>query len=101
MMHAVLSNNKSDHQGGTNVGHSHYIIVQEEWHLDELMKWLRMIDLLACGEKWDGRNVARQGNGRRLCYAQVWYVSGLELLLYGLGYDTKWGLPFWDPSDLS
>ena len=35
------------------------------------------------------------------CYAQVWYVSGVGLLLYGLGYDTKWGLPFWDPSDSS
>ena len=23
----------------------------------------------------------------------------MGLLLYGLGYDTKWGLPFWDPSD--
>ena len=38
---------------------------------------------------------------RLKCYAQVWYVSGLGLLLYGLGYDTKWGLPFWDPSDSS
>jgi hypothetical protein len=25
-----------------------------------------MIDLLACGEKWDGRNVAKRGNSRRL-----------------------------------
>ena len=35
------------------------------------------------------------------CYPQVWYVSVLGLLLYRLGYNTKWGLPFWDPSDSS
>jgi hypothetical protein len=66
MTHTVLSDDESDHDNGTNLGRSRYVIVQEEWRSDELVKWLRMIDLLACGEKWDGRNVARQGNGKRL-----------------------------------
>ncbi|KAH9068119.1 hypothetical protein EDB83DRAFT_2314650 [Lactarius deliciosus] len=43
-----------------------YAIVGEVWRSDELIKWLRMMDLLACGEKWDRRNVAQQGNSRRL-----------------------------------
>jgi hypothetical protein len=67
MTHTVLSDDESDHDNGTNLGQSHYVIIQEEWCSDELVKWLRMIDLLACGEKWDGHNVARQGNGKCLC----------------------------------
>lgn len=66
MSHTVLSDDESDHENGTNLGRSRYVIVQEEWRSDELTKWLRMIDLLACGEKWDGRNVARRGNSRHL-----------------------------------
>ena len=66
MTHTVLSDDESDHGNSTNLGRSRYAIVQEEWRSDDLIKWLRMIDLLACGEKWDGRNVAKQGNGRRL-----------------------------------
>ncbi len=66
MTHAVLSDDESDHENGTNLGQRRYVIIQEEWRSDELTKWLRMIDLLACGEKWDGRNVARKGNGRRI-----------------------------------
>ncbi|KAH9173933.1 hypothetical protein EDB89DRAFT_643451 [Lactarius sanguifluus] len=66
MSHAVLSDDESDHENGTNLGQGRYAIVGEVWRSDELIKWLRMMDLLACGEKWDGRNVARQGNSRRL-----------------------------------
>jgi hypothetical protein len=66
MTHTVLSDKESDHENGTNIGQSHYVIVQEEWRLDKLVKWLQMIDLLACGQKWDGHNVARQGNGKCL-----------------------------------
>lgn len=66
MTHAVLSDDESDHENGTILGQRRYAIVLEEWCSDELKTWLRMIDLLACREKWDGRNVARPGNGRRL-----------------------------------
>ncbi|KAH9022439.1 hypothetical protein EDB85DRAFT_1895253 [Lactarius pseudohatsudake] len=66
MSHAVLSDDESDHENGTNLGQGRYAIVGEVWRSDELIKWLRLMDLLACGEKWDGRNVARQGNSRRL-----------------------------------
>ena len=66
LTHSVLSEDESDHENGTNLGQSRYIIVREEWRSDELIKWLRIIDLLACGEKWDGRKVARRGNVRRL-----------------------------------
>ncbi|KAH9016079.1 hypothetical protein EDB85DRAFT_1898380 [Lactarius pseudohatsudake] len=66
MSHAVLSDDESDHENGTNLGQGHYAIVGEVWRSDELIKWLRLMDLLACGEKWDGRNVARQGNSRHL-----------------------------------
>jgi len=79
MTHAVLSDDKSDHENGANLGWSRYVIVQEEWRLDELIKWLRMIDLLACGEKWDGRNVARQGNGRRLCVVSTRSKDGVAV----------------------
>ena len=66
MTFTVLSDDESDHKDGTNVGQRRYAIVQEEWRSDELIKWLRMIDLFACGEKWDGRHVARPGNCKRL-----------------------------------
>jgi len=51
MLHTVLSDDESDHENGTNLGWSHYVIVKEAWCSDELIKWLRLIDLLACGEK--------------------------------------------------
>ena len=66
MTFTVLSDDESDHENGNNVGRSRYIIVQEEWRSDELIIWLRTIDLLTCGEKWDGRNVARPGNNKRV-----------------------------------
>jgi hypothetical protein len=66
MTHKVLSDDESDHEGGSNLGQSRYAIVNEEWRSDELIIWLRMIDLLACGEKWKVRLVAPVGNGRRL-----------------------------------
>ena len=66
MSHAVLSDDESDHENGTNLGRSRYAIIKEAWRSDELIKWLRTIDLLAFGEKWDARNVARRGNNRRL-----------------------------------
>jgi len=65
MTQRALSDDESDHEKGANLGQSRYAIIKEEWRSDELIKWLRMIDLLACGMKWDGRNVARQGNSRR------------------------------------
>jgi hypothetical protein len=66
MSHAVLSDDESDHENGTRLGQRRYVIVKEEWRSDELIKWLRMTDLLACGEKWTGRLVAQSGNDRRL-----------------------------------
>jgi hypothetical protein len=66
MSYAALSDDDSDHENGAILGHSHYAIVKEAWRSDELIKWLRTIDLLAFGEKWRGRNVAQRGNGRRL-----------------------------------
>ncbi|KAN0128841.1 hypothetical protein V8E53_013339 [Lactarius tabidus] len=66
MSHVVLSDDKSDHESGTNLRRGCYIIVKEAWHSNEMIIWLRLIDLLACGEKWDGHSVARQGNSRRL-----------------------------------
>lgn len=66
MSYAVLSDDETDDESGTNLGRSKYAIVKEAWRSDELIKWLRTIDLLALGEKRDGRNVARRRNGRRL-----------------------------------
>jgi len=66
MSYAVLSEDESDHENGINLGRSCYAIVKEPWRSDELIIWLRTMDLLACDEKWAGRNVARQGNSRRL-----------------------------------
>jgi hypothetical protein len=65
MSYAVLSEDESDHENGYNLGRSRYAIVKEPWRSDELIIWLRMMDLLACGEKWGARNVAQQGNSRR------------------------------------
>ena len=56
MSHAVLSEDESDHEDGTNLGQSRYAIVKEAWRSDELIEWLRTIDLLACGEKWNRPN---------------------------------------------
>jgi hypothetical protein len=70
MLHAVLSEDESDHKDSTNLRQSHYAIVKEAWCSDELIKWLRMIDLLACGKKWNypnGSNMVQQGNGRCVC----------------------------------
>lgn len=66
MSPAVLSDDESDHEQGTRHGQSRYFIVNEAWRSEELVIWLRTMDLLACGEKWSGRHVARQGNTRRL-----------------------------------
>ena len=66
MTHKPLSDDESDHESGSNLGQSRYAIVKEEWRSDALIIWLRMIDLLACGEKWNMRLVAPVGNGRRL-----------------------------------
>jgi hypothetical protein len=66
MTHKALSDDESDHESGSNLGQSRYAIVKEEWRSDKLIIWLRMIDLLACGEKWRVRLVAPVGNGRRL-----------------------------------
>lgn len=65
MSHKVLSDDESDHENGTNLGRPCYSIVQEAWRSEELIKWLRTIDLLSLGEKWDGRLMAQRGNGRR------------------------------------
>ncbi len=66
MSRAILSDDESDHEQGAHLGQSRYSIVNEAWRSNELAAWLRTIDLLACGEKWGGRNVARQGNSRRI-----------------------------------
>lgn len=66
MTSAVLSDDESDHEQGAHLGQSHYLIVNQAWRSKELVVWLRTMDLLACGEKWDGRHVARQGNSRRI-----------------------------------
>ena len=66
MTHKALSDDESDHENGSNLGQSRYAIVKEEWRSDEFIIWLRMLDLLACGEKWKARLVAPVGNGRRL-----------------------------------
>lgn len=66
MTQAVLSEDESDHEQGAHLGQSRYSIVNEAWRSEELVIWLRTMDLLACGEKWNGRHVARQGNSRRL-----------------------------------
>lgn len=66
MSYKALSDDESDHDGGTNLGRRRYAIVKEAWRSEELIKWLRTIDLLAFGEKWGGRHAAPKGNDRRL-----------------------------------
>jgi hypothetical protein len=79
MSHTVLSDDESDHKNGTNLGRSCYVTVKEAWHLDELIKWLRLIDLLARSEKWDGRNVAKRGNVQRLCVHSTHSKEGVAV----------------------
>ena len=91
MTSQVLSDDESDHENGTNIGQRRYAIVREEWRSDELIKWLQMMDLLACGEKWAGRTVARQGNCKRLrvvstCTKDSRAVGGLPQNCY----NPKW-----------
>ncbi len=91
MSYAALSDDESDHEEGANLGRSRYAIVKEAWRSDELIKWLRTIDLLAFGEKWGGRNVAQRGNGRRLrihstCSKDGPAVSGLPENCYNHGW---------------
>jgi hypothetical protein len=50
MMYAVLSEDESNHKGGTNLGCRHYAIMKEAWHLDELIKWVRTMELLVLNE---------------------------------------------------
>lgn len=91
MSHAALSDDESDHENGANLGRSRYAIVKEAWRSDELIKWLRTIDLLAFGEKWGGRNVAQRGNGRRLRIHSTRSKDGLAVS--GLPencYDRGW-----------
>lgn len=54
----VLSEDESDHENGTNLRRGRYMIVKEPWRSNELIIWLRTMDLLACGEKWARRNIA-------------------------------------------
>lgn len=91
MSHRVLSDNESDHEKGAHLGQSRYAIVREEWCSDDLIKWLRMIDLLACGEKWDEHNIARQGNAGRLRFVST--RSGRGVAVLGLPencYSPSW-----------
>ena len=91
MSHAVLSDDESDHESGTNLGQGRYAIVREAWRSNELIIWLRLIDLLACGEKWDGRNVARQGNSRRLRVHSSRLKDGVAMAgLPANCYDSHW-----------
>lgn len=103
MSHAVLSDDESDHEGGANLGSSRYAIVKEAWRSDELVKWLRTIDLLAFGEKWGERNVAQRGNGRRLRIHSTRSKDGVAVS--GLPencYDQAWldSLNDWDRASL-
>ena len=91
MSYAALSDDESDHENGVNLGRSRYAIVKEAWRSDELIKWLRTIDLLAFGEKWAGRNVAQRGNGRRFRIHST--RSKDALAVSGLPencYDSNW-----------
>lgn len=91
MTYAVLSEDESDHENGTRLGCSRYAIVKEEWRSDELVVWLRMMDLLACGEKWAGRQVAQPGNGKRRRFHSSLSKDGVAVA--GLPencYDPDW-----------
>jgi hypothetical protein len=91
MTHAVLSDDESDHENGTHLGQRRYVIVKEAWCSDELIQWLRMTDLLACGEKWSGRLAAQSGNDRCLRILSNRSKAGRAVL--GLPencYDPHW-----------
>jgi hypothetical protein len=91
MSHAVLSEDESDHENGTHLGKRRYVIVKEAWRSDELIIWLRMTDLLGCGEKWTGRLVAQSGNERRLRVVSNRSTAGRAVS--GLPencYDPRW-----------
>ncbi|KAI9444399.1 hypothetical protein BJY52DRAFT_1372901, partial [Lactarius psammicola] len=91
MSRAVLSDDESDHEQGTHSGQSHYSIVNEVWRSNELVEWLRTINLLACGEKWGRRHVARQGNSR--CIRKHSARSKDGIAISGLPencYDSVW-----------
>jgi len=87
----VLSDDKSDHEQGTHLGQSHYLIVNEAWRSKEMVTWLRTIDLLTCSEKWGGCNVARQGNSRRIRKHSTHSKDGIVIM--GLPqncYSSEW-----------
>ncbi|KAH9000592.1 hypothetical protein EDB86DRAFT_522388 [Lactarius hatsudake] len=91
MSRSALSDDESDHEQGTHGGQSRYSIVNESWRSKELVVWLRTIDLFACGEKWGGRNIARQGNSRRIRLHSTRSKDGIAIA--GLPencYDVKW-----------
>ncbi|KAH9020120.1 hypothetical protein EDB85DRAFT_1872697 [Lactarius pseudohatsudake] len=91
MSRSALSDDESDHEQGTHGGQSRYSIVNESWRSKELVVWLRTIDLFACGEKWGGRNIARQGNSRRIRLHSTCSKDGIAIA--GLPencYDVKW-----------
>jgi hypothetical protein len=91
MSHAVLSDDESDHESGTNLGWGRYAIIKEAWCSNELIIWLRLIDLLACGEKWDGCSVTQQGNSRCLWVHSSHLKDGVAVR--GLPencYDSHW-----------
>ncbi|KAH8982252.1 hypothetical protein EDB86DRAFT_3086249 [Lactarius hatsudake] len=91
MSRSALSDDESDHEQGTHGGQSCYSIVNESWRSKELVVWLRTIDLFACGEKWGGRNIARQGNSRRIRLHSTRSKDGIAIA--GLPencYNVKW-----------
>ena len=91
MTSAVLSDDESDHEQGTHHGQSCYLIINEAWRSKELVVWFRMMDLLACGEKWGGRHVAHQGNSRCICKHSTRSKDGTAVS--GLPencYDPEW-----------
>jgi hypothetical protein len=91
MSRAVLSGDESDHEQGTRLGQSRYSIVNEAWRSNELVVWLRTIDLLACGEKWGGRNIARQGNSRRIRTHSTRSTDGIAISGLPVNcYDPEW-----------
>ena len=103
MSYRALSDDESDHENGANLGRGRYAIVKEAWRSDELIKWLRTIDLLSFGEKWGGRNVAHRGNARRLRIHSTHTKDGSPVMrLPENCYDPDWlsSLEDWERSDL-
>lgn len=91
MSYAALSDDDSDHEAGSHLGRSRYAIVREAWRSEELIKWLRTIDLLALGEKWGGRLVAHRGNVRRLRIHSTRSKDGVAVIeLPENCYDRDW-----------